>query len=101
MPKGWSNPVNETQRLPENNARTRYLSKEEYERLLKVSRVSYWPMLTTLIMMAVTTGARRGTLLGLSWRDVNLDEGRAYCERTKNGEPFILVLITVHRSTVI
>lgn len=93
MPKGWSNPVNDTQRLPENNTRTRYLKEDEYGRLLRVSRVSYWSKLTLLIMLAVTTGARKGTLMGLKWSDIDLDTGRAYCARTKNGEPFILVLV--------
>lgn len=93
MPKTWTNPVAETQRLPENNARSRYLSETEYEKLLKVSRISSWPKLTLLIMLAVTTGARRGTLMGLQWKDVNLGEKRAFCARTKNGEPFVLVLM--------
>lgn len=93
MPKGWTNPVNETERLPEDNMRTRYLSESEYERLLKASRVSYWKKLYLLIKMAVTTGARRGTLTGLRWKDVDLEAGRAYCQRTKNGEPFVIVLL--------
>ena len=93
MPKTWTNPVAETQRMPEDNARSRYLSEAEYERLLKTSRISSWPKLTLLIMLAVTTGARRGTLMNLQWKDVDLDEGRAFCARTKNGEPFVLVLM--------
>ena len=93
MPKTWTNPVAETQRMPEDNARSRYLSEAEYERLLKTSRVSTWPKLTLLIMLAVTTGARRGTLMGLRWKDIDLEEGRAFCARTKNGEPFVLVLM--------
>lgn len=93
MPRGWVNPVNDSERLPEDNARTRYLSEAEYERLVKASRVSYWSKLTLLIQMAVTTGARKGTLLGLRWRDIDLDGGRAYAERTKNGTAFTLVLL--------
>ncbi len=92
MPKGWVNPVGETERLPEDNVRTRYLTEDEYTRLLQASRASYWRKLHVLIKLAVTTGARRGTLMGLKWADVNLDELRAYAERTKNGEPFVLVL---------
>jgi hypothetical protein len=65
MPKGWINPVLDTERQPENNARTRYLTQVEYERLLKCARVSYWNKLHVLIKLAVTTGARRGTMLGL------------------------------------
>ena len=92
MPKGWVNPVGETERLPEDNVRTRYLSEVEYARLLKASKASYWRKLHVLIKLAVTTGARRGTLMGLKWSDVDLDGLRAFSERTKNGEPFVLVL---------
>lgn len=92
MPKGWINPVNETERMPEENMRKRYLKPEEYERLLKVTRISQWPKLTSIVMLAVTTGARRGTLLGLKWKDVDLDRGEAFVQRTKNGEPFVLIL---------
>lgn len=91
--KGWQNPVCETERLPEDNARTRYLSLNEYEKLLKVSRLSRWDSLTVLIMLAVTTGARKGTLLGLKWSDVDLDAGTAKVDRTKNGNAFTLVLL--------
>lgn len=95
MPNGWSNPVNEVERQTEDNARTRYLSEAEYDRLLKAARVSGWRKLHVLIKLAVTTGARKGSLMGLRWRDVELNEeaGRAYIERNKNGEPFVLVLM--------
>jgi integrase len=92
MPKGWINPVNETERIPEDNMRKRYLKPDEYERLLKMTRISQWRKLTAIVMLAVTTGARRGTLLGLKWKDVDLDRGEAFVQRTKNGEPFVLVL---------
>lgn len=93
MPRGWTNPVAETEQLKENNARVRYLSNDEYQRLLRVARVSAWHKLATLIKLAVTTGARKGSLIGLRWKDVDLEAGRAYIERTKNGESFTLVLL--------
>lgn len=46
-----------------------------------------------LIQMAVTTGARKGALLGLRWADIDLDNARAYVQRTKNGLPQVLVLL--------
>jgi integrase len=93
MPKGWLNPVNETERMPGENMRKRYLKPEEYERLLKMTRISQWSKLTAIVMLAVTTGARRGTLLGLKWKDIDLDRGEAFIQRTKNGEPFVLILM--------
>lgn len=93
MPKGWVNPVNETERLPEDNARVRYLTEDECSRLLNAARISQWPKLALLIRMAVTTGARRGALFGLRWRNLDLDKARAYIDRVKNGESFTLVLL--------
>ena len=92
MPKGWINPVSETERMPEDNMRSRYLKPDEYDRLIKMTRISQWKKLTAIVMLAVTTGARKGTLLGLKWKDVDLERGEAYVQRTKNGEPFVLVL---------
>ena len=68
------------------------MSPDEYERLLKAARVSNWKKLHVLIKMAVTTGARKGALLGLRWRDIDLANKRAFVERTKNDEPFVMVL---------
>ena len=45
------------------------------------------------IQLAVTTGARKGALIGLRWGDIDLDNGRAYVQRTKNGQPQVLVLL--------
>lgn len=92
-PKGWVNPVTEVEQHPEDNARIRFLTEDEYTRLLAVARVSAWHKLRALIMLAVTTGARRGALEGLKWSDVDLDNRRAYVQRTKNGDSFVLVLL--------
>ena len=92
MPRDWQNPVNETEALHVDNARLRYVSEDEYQRLLKAARVSRWKKLHVLIKLAVTTGARRGTLMGLRWSDIDLKSKQAFAARTKNGEPFVMVL---------
>jgi integrase len=43
--------------------------------------------------MAITTGARRGELLALRWRDVDLERRHAYVRTSKNGEARMLVLV--------
>jgi integrase len=42
--------------------------------------------------MAITTGARRGELLGLRWNDIDLERQTAYVQTTKNGQPKVLPL---------
>ncbi|ADC61837.1 tyrosine-type recombinase/integrase [Allochromatium vinosum] len=54
------------------NGRTRFLSQDELSRLLEACRASESPDLYLAVVLAITTGARRGELLGLRWRDVDL-----------------------------
>lgn len=92
FPKGWQNPVSDTEKRPESAGRTRYLSEDEYEQLLKATRLAQWKKLTLLIMLAMTTGARRGNLETLKWADVDLDQKRIYLGKTKNGTPHICII---------
>ena len=86
------NPVKNIRSLPENNARTRFLSNDERSRLFKACRGSQWGKLYLLVLLAITTGARRGELLGLEWKDVDFDRRLAHIKTTKNGEPKVLPL---------
>jgi len=96
-PKGWHNPARDVRRAQESAGRVRFLSKDECHRLLSVARISAWSKLFLLILMAVVTGARRGELLGLRYRDLNLPDaeegsGTATLHSTKNGDMRCLVL---------
>ena len=42
--------------------------------------------------MALCTGARRGEMLNLKWRDVNFDRGVAIVHHSKNGERRSLII---------
>ncbi|MGE4050351.1 MAG: tyrosine-type recombinase/integrase [Piscinibacter sp.] len=92
-PKGWVHPCRSIERRPENNARTRFLSDEEARRLLQACRGAAWPRLYALVLLALTTGARKGELLGLRWSDVDLEQGLATLARTKNGSARVLPLV--------
>ena len=59
------NPTRYIRSLPEKKGRTRYLSDNERKRLFKACRASKWEMLYLLVLMAITTGERRGELLRL------------------------------------
>ncbi|TCO73704.1 tyrosine-type recombinase/integrase [Chromatocurvus halotolerans] len=53
-----------------------------------------------LAEVALLTGLRRSELMELTWAQVNLDEGRFFISRTKNGEPLELP-ITTHLDAIL
>jgi len=78
--------------LEENNARIRFLSNNERKRLYGACRASKWTKLYLLVLMAITTGARKGELMNLRWSDIDLDRQTAYVKTTKNGQPKVMPL---------
>jgi integrase len=66
-------------KVPE--GRTRYLSPTELKAALE--NAPEW--MRAPIALATFTGMRRGELLGLQWKDVDLDGRRVYLRETKNG----------------
>ena len=72
-------------KFKEGPGRVRYLSEEEREQLLK--ETANYPQLHTLVVLALSTAARAGELLALTWRDVDLKEGRLLLRKTKNSQP--------------
>jgi integrase len=92
-PKGYVHPCRSVERRAEHNERVRFLTDDERGRLLEACKASSWPRLYVLVLMALTTGARKGELLGLRWADVDLARAEAYVGRTKNGDPRVLPLV--------
>jgi integrase len=86
------NPVRKMVKWPENGARRRFLSNDEIVSLLDACKDSGWPKLRLLVLLAVTTGMRRGSLLGIKHSDIDLKAGRIAVDRTKNGTPFVAAL---------
>ena len=87
-----SNPVQLIPSKREDNHRVRYLSTLERVRLLNACESADWPKLYLLVLMAITTGARRSELLGLSWNNIDFERQTAYVQTTKNGQPKVLPL---------
>ncbi len=89
------NPVREIGRRKESRGRTRFLSDQERVALLGACAASRWPALQTLVLLAISTGARRGELIRLQWADVSLrpPAPQAIVHQTKNGDPRRLPLV--------
>jgi len=86
------NPALHIPSLPENNERSRFLSEAERKRLFSSCRVSQWDKLYLLVLLAITTGARKGEITKLRWNDIDFDRRTAYVATTKNGQPKVLPL---------
>lgn len=93
LPRGFESPTRHIEKHAETRGRVRYLTEEECRRLLAACRGSAWPRLYALVLLALTTGARRGELLALRWCDVDLERAEATLQDTKNGDRRVLVLL--------
>lgn len=92
-PKGaWVNPCRDVRSETENNLRTRFLSPDERERLLKACRVSSWPKLYLYVLLLLVTGCRRSEGLGLKYADLDLDAKTATLHTSKNKRPRVMPL---------
>lgn len=91
---GWTedNPVLKVKKPTEPRGRVRFLSDEEREALLNACRESSNPWLCLAVVVALSTGMRKGELMGLTWRDVDLQAGRIVLHDTKNGERRVVPL---------
>ena len=104
-----TNPVRDITKKKERRGRVRFLSDSERNALLAACARSDWPALLTLVLLAISTGARRGELINLQWDDVDLRVreasldpqtgevraalGHAIVRQTKNGETRVLPLV--------
>jgi integrase len=79
------NPVTKIRKLPESRGRVRFLSDNERRRLLDACK-AYGEPLYTIVVLALSTGARRGEIMRLRWPDVDLPRGVITLHETKNGE---------------
>ncbi len=70
---GWieRNPCERVTKQKEAGGRIRFLSKTELPALLKAVRASTHPDLLPAVLLALTTGARKGEILGLRWSQID------------------------------
>ena len=93
---GWisENPCRNVIMLKEPPGRDRILSDDELRRLLKACRESKNEYLYCIVLMALTTGARKSEILGLMWEQgIDFESKLAHLRITKNGKPRSLPLV--------
>ncbi len=72
-------------RIPGEVQRDRLMTPEEQKLLLKACKTSSEPHMYAFVVCAMLSGARAGELVGLRWKDIDLDRGLARLLNTKNG----------------
>ena len=80
------NPMVRVRKFAESRGRVRYLSSDELPELLKACRSSKSPDLLVAVLLALSTGARQGEVMGLRWKQIDLKAKTALLIDTKNGE---------------
>jgi integrase len=94
--KEWNwletNPTLKIDKLKEPRGRVRFLSDEERQRLLDVCKKSESKYLYKIVVLALSTGARRNEIIKLDWKDLDLNRAVITLHDTKNNERRILPL---------
>ena len=91
-PREWGlwlprNPIKLVRRPPVPRGCTRRLNEGEEEALLAACDRGRTPLLKPLIILGIETGMRRGELLDLRWKHIDLTKCVAHLPTTKNGDP--------------
>jgi integrase len=91
---GWveDNPLRKVTKMKEPRGRVRFLSDDERNALLEACKKSESPYLYMVVVLALSTGARRMEVLGLRWQNIDVVRGVITLHETKNGERRILPL---------
>jgi integrase len=94
-----TSPVDNVQRPKVKNERTRYLTDEERESLLTACRTSANTDLYLVVILAISTGMRKGEIMGMRWQDLHTSQEqnftRIHLTKTKNNQDRS-VLLTSH-----
>lgn len=80
------NPIRKVKKPREPRGRVRFLSDDERSRLLETCQKSKNAYLYMCVILALSTGMRKGELMSLKWDAVNLKEGYLILHATKNDQ---------------
>ncbi len=85
-----SNPVLKVTKPIEPRGRVRFLSDNERMRLLEACKQSTYEPLYLIVVLCLSTGARKMEIIGLNWDDVDLNREVITLHETKNGDRRLL-----------
>jgi len=93
---GWldDSPMRKVSKPKEPRGRVRFLSDPEREALLAACQRSKSPDLYLAVVLALSTGARQMEIMGLRWKQVDLERRVITLYETKNGEIRALPLVS-------
>lgn len=80
------NPMKKCSKLKEAKGRTNMLQECEIKELLKHCKQNPSPYIYTIVLIALTTGARLDEIMSLKWRYVDLEKQTLTYTQTKNGD---------------
>lgn len=91
---GWldASPMRKVSKPKESRGRVRFLSDAERACLLAICKDSESPYLYPVVVLALSTGARKREILDLTWHDVDLERRVIRLLDTKNRERRVLPL---------
>lgn len=100
---GWleDNPFRKVSKPKEGRGRVRFLADQERENLLKACKASKNSYLYLVVVLALSTGARKNEILTLRWQDIDFERRVITLHETKNGEIRVLPLVSHARDLMI
>ena len=81
------NPLSDLRLNVPNDQRDRRLQPGELDRILSAASATRTKHLSEIILFAIETGMRRGEIVSIRWRDVDLQRRSVRLTQTKNGRP--------------
>ncbi len=81
------NPLSDLRLNVPNDQRDRRLQPGELDRILTAASATRTKHLSEIILFAIETGMRRGEIVSIRWRDVDLQRRSVRLAQTKNGHP--------------
>ncbi len=85
-------PMRKIQRKKEPRGRVRFLDDNERSRLLDACKQARRPELYIIVILALSTGARRGEIENLTWQDIDFNRNVIVLNETKNNERRVIPL---------